>query len=92
MSHEESKEKHSKRIQKKINYMIRQLKIRAARLSGFRYNDRENMHRYHKTSALTCGNSNCFMCGNPRKFFKEKTLQEKRFEQNLRDMDYESRS
>lgn len=38
-------------------------------------------HRLLKKKATTCGNSNCFMCGNPRKFFKEKTIQEKRFEE-----------
>jgi hypothetical protein len=41
----------------------------------------ENPHAYAKRSATTCGDSNCVMCGNPRKFFKEKTIQEKRFEQ-----------
>lgn len=81
MSHEESKSKHSKRIQKKINYMLKQLRIRTAKLTGFRYNDVQNMHRYHKRSGLTCGSSHCISCGNPRKFFKEKTIQEKRFMQ-----------
>lgn len=81
MSHEQAKEKHSKRIQKKINYMLRQLKIRAA-VWGFEgYSGKQDMHRYHKTSGTTCGDSNCFMCGNPRKFFKERTIQEKRFMQ-----------
>lgn len=81
MSHEQAKEKHSNRIQKKINYMLRQLKIRAAKLHNFRYNDKNDMHRYHKRSGLTCGNPNCFMCGNPRKFNKERTVQEKKFMQ-----------
>lgn len=31
-----------------------------------------------KTSPFTCGDSNCAMCGNPRKFFGEKTIQERR--------------
>jgi hypothetical protein len=30
---------------------------------------------------LDCGNPNCVMCANPRKVWKEKTIQEKRFEQ-----------
>lgn len=34
-----------------------------------------------KTNGLTCGDSNCSMCGNPRKFFGEPTLQEKKFDQ-----------
>jgi predicted RNA-binding Zn-ribbon protein involved in translation (DUF1610 family) len=38
-------------------------------------------HRFAKKHATNCGNSNCVLCGNPRKFFGEKTLQEKRAEQ-----------
>lgn len=93
MSHEESKVKHSKRIQQKFNHILRQLGIRKAhKFETNRYNDMQEAHRYHKVSGVTCGNSNCVMCGNPRKFWNEKTIQEKRFEQNLRDMDYEPRS
>ena len=39
----------------------------------------DQLHRYSKRRATNCGNSKCAMCGNPRKFFKQKTLQEKRF-------------
>ena len=42
-------------------------------------------HRLAKVHATTCGDSNCVMCGNPRKFFKEKTIQEKRAEQRAKD-------
>ena len=44
-----------------------------------------NPHKYAKTSLFHCGNSSCFMCGNPRKVFKERTMQEKR--QDLRKDD-----
>ncbi len=37
---------------------------------------------YHKMHAYNCGDPKCYMCGNPRKFFKEKTIQEKKFEQD----------
>lgn len=40
-------------------------------------------HRYAKMHATNCGDPNCHMCGNPRKFFKEPTLQEKKFLQSL---------
>ena len=40
----------------------------------------QSIHRYHKKNALNCGDSNCVMCGNPRKFFGEKTMQERKFE------------
>lgn len=40
-------------------------------------------HRHSKTKMFNCGDPKCYMCGNPRKFFGEKTMQEKRFEQNV---------
>jgi hypothetical protein len=36
---------------------------------------------------MTCGDSNCAMCGNPRKFFKEVTTQEKRLFERAKDTD-----
>lgn len=79
MSHEEHKEKRSKRIGQKIRHMIRQFKIHRALANDDRYEDLKEAHRYHKISGATCGNSNCMMCGNPRKFFKQRTIQEERF-------------
>ena len=38
-------------------------------------------HTLQDHSAVTCGDSNCVMCGNPRKFFKDPTVQEKSFDQ-----------
>ena len=35
-------------------------------------------HRLHKVTGMNCGNSNCVMCGNPRKIFNELTIQEQR--------------
>ena len=40
-------------------------------------------HAYSKTHALTCGDSHCIMCGNPRKFFKQRTLQERKFLESM---------
>lgn len=37
-------------------------------------------HYLSKTNGLTCGSSKCAMCGNPRKFFNESTIQEKKAE------------
>lgn len=71
-----TKVKHSKRIHQKQNYVERQAKI--AKAHGLPVAEK---HRLHKHSAVTCGDSNCVMCGNPRKFFKEPTIQEKRFDQ-----------
>jgi hypothetical protein len=76
MSNSESKEKHSKRIQKTENHIQKQVKI--AKAHGFL---QRISHKFHKLTSATCGDPNCHMCGNPRKFFKEKTIQEKSFEQ-----------
>ena len=76
MSTPEHKRDHAQRIQQKDRYVKRQVKI--AKSHGFDVKIGEE-HRYAKHSATTCGDSNCAMCGNPRKFFKERTIQEKKF-------------
>lgn len=80
----EEKLKHSKRIHQKHNHVDRQIKIaKAYHIEGA---DKEP-HRLHKKSVVTCGNSHCVMCMNPRKAFKEKTMQEKSFEQTRKWVD-----
>ena len=74
MSDENAKLKHSKRIHQKENHVSRQMEIR--KVHNF---PDDEAHKYHKLSGTTCGDSNCVMCGNPRKFFDEKTIQEKKF-------------
>jgi hypothetical protein len=76
MSNEEDKFKKSKRILEDENAVKKQTKI--AKSAG---SDISQPHRFAKHHAMNCGNPNCVMCGNPRKVFKEKTIQEKRFEQ-----------
>lgn len=76
MSHEFDKEKHSKRLHKDEVHIAKQLKI--AKAHGFPIKNGEE-HRLHKLSGTTCGDPNCAMCGNPRKFFNEPTIQEKKF-------------
>jgi uncharacterized protein YdaU (DUF1376 family) len=78
MSDQEQKEKHSKRLQKETNAIKRQQKI--AKAHGAPEHQYES-HRYAKHHAMDCGNPECMLCGNPRKIFKEKTIQEKRLEQ-----------
>lgn len=63
------------------NAVKRQTKI--AKSHGF--TDQSTLrepHRFHKHHAVNCGNPSCFMCANPRKIFKEKTIQEQRFYQD----------
>lgn len=69
--------KKAKRRARTENAINRQLKI--AKTCGLSTN---NPHRFSKMKATNCGDPKCAMCGNPRKFFNEKTIQEKRFNQN----------
>lgn len=78
MSREEDRKKHSSRLLKDENAIRKQKKI--AKAHGFVHGPD---HRYAKMHAVNCGDPNCAMCGNPRKFFKEKTIQEKRLEQDI---------
>lgn len=78
MSNERDKEKHSRRLHADEVHIAKQLKI--AKSHGFPVKSGQE-HRLHKLSGTTCGDSNCAMCGNPRKFFKEPTIQEKSFDQ-----------
>ena len=78
MSHEDDKFKHSKRLLKDGNAVNKQAKI--AKAFGVQVKE---PHKFAKMHALNCGNSNCVMCGNPRKTFKEPTQQEKRLFQDV---------
>jgi hypothetical protein len=77
MSDEYSKAKKAKRIQADERAIQRQVRI--AKSAGVVV---EEPHKYAKHHALDCGNPGCCLCGNPRKVFKEKTIQEKRFDQS----------
>ena len=50
----------------------------------------KSSHKFHKKNALNCGDPNCTMCGNPRKFFSELTIQEKKALQEEIDWNDES--
>ena len=76
MSNEEDKFKKSKRILKDENAIRKQLKIAKAYSIPV-----ESPHQLAKHHVLDCVNPNCVMCANPRKVWKEKTIQERRFEQ-----------
>lgn len=76
MSNEDQKTKHSKRIHQKKSYINKQVKIAKAHHIPV-----EEPHMFAKHAAMDCGISDCPVCSNPRKLYKEKTIQEKRFEQ-----------
>ena len=76
MSTEEEKFKRSARLHKDEAALKRQVKI--AQSHGIKV---DVPHKFAKHHATNCGQPNCVMCGNPRKTFKEETIQEKRFNQ-----------
>ena len=44
-----------------------------------------NPHRFSKHHATNCNRPKCVCCGNPRRVWKQKTIQEKKFLQDLND-------
>lgn len=84
----DSKQKRQTRIQQKTNHIRKQIKI--AKQSGVNFHGNEKEpHRLAKVHALNCGRSTCVMCGNPRKFFKETTIQEKKAAYLAKEITYE---
>ena len=78
MSNEQDKLRHSERIHQKEVKIAKQVKI--AKENGIPVID---PHRFAKHNAMNCGDPNCMLCSNPRKIWGEKTIQEKRNQQEL---------
>lgn len=78
MSTDQDKFKHSKRLLKDENAIKKQTKI--AKEHGM---DVKEPHKFNKHHAMNCGNPECILCANPRKTFKELTVQEQRLFQDL---------
>lgn len=76
MSKEEDKIKRSKRIHAEETAVKKQTKI--AKAHGLKVKE---PHKFAKHHAMDCGTPECGLCGNPRKKFKEETIQEKRAKQ-----------
>ena len=76
MSKEEDKVKHSKRIHAEETAIKKQTKI--AKSHGL---DVKEPHKFANHHALDCGIPGCSLCSNPRKLYKEETIQEKRAKQ-----------
>lgn len=73
------KNKRANRRAKTKCAMKRQLEIAKAVAPSYAKIVAETPHKLAKRHALNCGNPKCVMCGNPRKFYNEETMQEKRF-------------
>ena len=80
MSDPKEKIKHSRRISKTRDAEIRQVRI--ARAHGISVKE---YHRYAKHHAMNCGRAHCMLCSNPRRTWREKTIQERRNEQKDND-------
>ena len=81
MSNQVERIKHSKRLVKEGSAIKRQVKI--AKAHGLTNKDKaiKQPHRLAKHHAMDCGQPGCMLCGNPRKIFKQRTIQERRFNQ-----------
>jgi hypothetical protein len=78
MSNSQDKIKASRRRLCDENAVQRQIKI--AQMHGA---STVEPHRFVKHHAMNCGQPGCILCSNPRRIFKEKTIQEKRMYQNF---------
>lgn len=76
MSSQRQKIKHSQRLQRKHATIKKQIKI--AKSHRMPVTDK---HRFVKQHAMNCGRPNCMLCANPRRTWKERTIQEKSFDQ-----------
>ena len=84
MSNEKDKIKNSRRRYSDEVAIAKQYKI-AQKYHGprdGRWKTIDQPHRMSKMHAMNCGDPRCYMCGNPRKFFKEPTVQERKFLQD----------
>ena len=79
MSKDEDKIKHSKRLLKDTNAINKQIKI--AKAHGLPV---ENTHGFAKHHAMDCGQPGCVVCGNRRKVWGEKTVQEQKFDKQYK--------
>ena len=79
MSKDEDKIKHSKRLLKDENAIKKQVKI--AKSHGMPV---ENAHGFAKHHVMDCGQPGCVVCGNRRKLWGEKTVQEQKFDKQYR--------
>ena len=71
--------KHSKRLLKDENAIKKQVKI--AKSHGVPV---ENAHGFAKHHVMDCGQPGCVLCGNRRKVFGEKTIQEEKFDKQYK--------
>lgn len=77
MSDEDQKKYVSKRLHNTQKHIDKQVRIAKAYHIPV-----DEPHKFAKHHVMDCGNPDCVMCMNPRKY-GEKTMQEKSFEQTV---------
>ena len=56
---------------------------RQTRIAKSRGNPVTEPHKFAKRHDMDCGQPGCMLCANPRKIFKERTIQEQRMMQDI---------
>jgi hypothetical protein len=77
MSDQYAKDKHSRRLHDDETHIKKRTKL----VKEVHHRDVKEPHKLHKVTGMNCGNKKCVLCGNPRKVFKELTIQEQKFYQ-----------
>jgi hypothetical protein len=77
---------HPKNKRERFLVGVKKSKLRVMNFLSYREKDKHpelilKWERRHRNTSKTCS---CMMCGNPRKFYNQKTIQEIRFEQKER--------
>ena len=79
MSDENTKSKHSKRIHNTNSVIAKRKKL--VKSYGIPIDYSDCGHKLAKRNGINCGDPKCFICMNPRKSFKQRTLKEIAFDE-----------
>ena len=76
MSNQVQRIKHSQRLLRKRAAIKKQVNIARSHHVSV-----TEPHKYVKQHAMDCGQPHCMLCSNPRRIWKERTVQEQSFDQ-----------
>lgn len=81
MSDQETRVKHSRRLYDDEVHIKKRTNTLKELHSSLDDRTKKQPHRLHKVTGMNCGNPKCVMCMNPRKAWKDMTVQEQSFYQ-----------
>lgn len=81
MSDPETRERHSRRLHDEETHIKKRYRLLKEKSSFLGRKVERQPHRLSKVSGMNCGNPHCVMCMNPRRAWKDDTIQEKSFKQ-----------